>query len=172
MQINSINNNQSFGMALKIKPDGLKRKNLTQLQAIERIGEALKDTKFYHLEIDGNGESRIISDFANEYKGIRNLSKEDKWGYWIKFDTTWDSDRGAGIKKGQPYSAAVSFLNENALNEAWSKLMGASNIEREAEMVKLLDEQAVRKYSVSSIVKTTEDKAAELMKKYGDKTQL
>ena len=59
-------------MALRIKPsavDALKTFTCGEIEKLQKAGEALKDTKYYHLEIGENGERTVVSPYATKYKG-------------------------------------------------------------------------------------------------------
>lgn len=69
MQVNSIQSNQNFGMALKISPeatDTLKRCSTEELSKIREIGEKMKDFKFADLELDKFLEPTVINKSKNE----------------------------------------------------------------------------------------------------------
>ena len=64
MQINNNLSSQNFGMALKIKPEAmesLKRASINQLEVLSKIGDDLKDTKVYNLEVGKDLAPRITS---------------------------------------------------------------------------------------------------------------
>ena len=71
MQINNNYSSPNFGMALRIKPEAmeaLKKAPMETLETLEKIGDNLKDTKYYHMEILKNLEPRITSQYANKYR--------------------------------------------------------------------------------------------------------
>ena len=154
MQVNSNVQTPNFGMALRIKPaamDSLKSATRSQLENLEKIGEKLKDTKFYHLEIGENGERMVVSPWANRYKGGSFDVIEPVSGF-LCFRAKWEGANLGRIKKGDISTECIKFANTEAAKSAYAAITSVSGIERDAKMIKYLDERA--------IVRVAEEKAA------------
>ena len=71
MQVSRVSSSTNFGMALKIKPgavEKLKNASRKEIETLQKVGEELKNTKYYDLVLDENG-STIVSPYANKYRG-------------------------------------------------------------------------------------------------------
>ena len=57
MQINNNYSSPNFGMALRISKGArkaLENASFDEIEALEKAGKELKDTKFYHVAVDEN----------------------------------------------------------------------------------------------------------------------
>ncbi len=66
MQVKSVQSSQNFGMSLRIKNPTETAKALRELpidviRSYKEAGEALKDTKFYHVEVGPDLKPQIVS---------------------------------------------------------------------------------------------------------------
>ena len=174
MQINSTNST-NFGMAMIIKPEAaecLKNKSMAELEVIEKIGEKLKDTKIWNLEIGKNGQRVLTSPYANKYLG-GSFHIRKPHDQFIQIRPIWMGESIGAVNPGDEYPTCINMLNkENAL-AAYNKLEKLSNIEKDAEIVLLLDEAAIRKSEKDAKAladkKTAEAKANDLLNKFGIK---
>lgn len=112
-------------MALKIKPEAmasLKQAPMETLEALEKIGEKLKDTKFYHLEIGENIEPTIVSPYANKYAGYFEVKKPERlYPELLPYRTEW-AGAECGIKKGERYESIINYSSKEAALEAYNKI--------------------------------------------------
>ena len=165
MRVNNISS-QNFGMALKIKPealDALKKMPRNEIEQLQRAGETLKDTKFYHLEIGKNGERIVDSSYANKYKGgsfIVHAPKDE----FLKFNAIWEGVESANYKKGDLYSSWIKFPDKDEAWKAYEDIKDSKfkYIEVDTKMVKYLDEAAKRR-NTFEIAQAKEKKAIEKM---------
>ena len=147
MQVNNNMSAQNFGMALKIKPEAmpaLKNASIETLEKLGKIGEELKDTKHYHLEIGENMRPRITSHFANKYlppfdpKQPNALTPE-----FLSVNTTWD---GTGLTKNKPYQHIIQYESKEAALEAYNRISKQpSTLDKAAEFTKELDKRQIQK---------------------------
>ena len=172
MQINN-NSSMNFG-ALKIKPEAaeyLKQQSSTRIKQIEKIGEELKDTKIYNLVIGKDGKRIIESPFANKYHGetfklnkpnSKLLTGAAKWA---------GEDIGTAIKEGEDYNFCIDLLSKDAALKEYAELQTLYGIEKDAEIVKLLDQSAVRRMEKETQAKAekknVEEMVSNLMGKFG-----
>lgn len=141
MQVNNVQQSPNFGMALKIKPsavDALKTFSRGEIEELQKAGEALKDTKYYHLEIGENGERTVVSPFANKYKGGSFYVKEPN-DEFLKYSASWEGCELGDLKPGHEYNGCIKFINEEAAKSAYSSIKEASGVERDVKMIKYLD---------------------------------
>ena len=146
MQINSINST-NFGMAMKIKPEAaeyLKSRSSAELEVIEKVGEKLKDSKIWHLEIGKDGQRILTSPYANKYLGgsfhVRKPNDQ-----FLQMRPIWMGESVGAVNMGDEYTTCIDMLSRENAMAAYKKLQNLSGIEHDAEMVKLLDEAAIRK---------------------------
>lgn len=151
-----INNNQchypkstSFGMALKITPKAekaLEEASMETIEKLQKVGEALKDTKYYHLEIGENLTPRIDSPYANSYVPPFKPIKPAKYDEFLPIETTWDGTNVSGVSKGNKYHVSIQFNTAEQAQKAYDKLNNMhSDLDRAVEITKLLDEKEVKK---------------------------
>lgn len=86
MQVNNNYSSPNFGMALKISKGAkkaLENASFDEIKALQKAGEDLKDTKFYHIAVDENLKCKL---------------QADKNAYFGRFDTNMFGTR-YGIEK-------------------------------------------------------------------------
>lgn len=92
MQINNNYSSPNFGMALKISKGAkkaLENASLDEIKALQKAGEDLKDTKFYHVSVDENLKCKL---------------QADKNAYFGRFDTNMYGTRYGSEKNSQGLS--------------------------------------------------------------------
>jgi len=147
MQVNNVHQSPNFGMALKIKPsavDALKNLSRGEIEQLQKAGEALKDTKYYHLEIGENGERTVVSPFANKYKGGSFMVKEPN-DEFLKFYATWEGCESGVLKPGNEYNGCIKFINKEAAQGAYKSIKEVWGVERDVKMIKYLDAREIEK---------------------------
>lgn len=74
MQVNNNVQSPNFGMALKIKngaKDALKNCSMETIEKLQKAGEELKDTKFYHVTVGDDLSAKLTAD-KDAYFGLFN----------------------------------------------------------------------------------------------------
>lgn len=92
MQINNNCSSPNFGMALKISKGArkaLENASFDEIKALQKAGEELKDTKFYHVSVDEN---------------LKCTLQADKNAYFGRFDTNMFGTRYGREKNSQGLS--------------------------------------------------------------------
>ena len=152
MQINNYahsSNSSSFGMALKITPaakSALEKATMKQIEQLQKAGEALKDTKYYHLEIGEGLTPRIDSPYANSYLPPFSPVKPTALDPYLSIKTTWDGTTINGRTKGQEVHPAIKFDTAEQAESAYNKIKNMySDIERATEITKLMDKAEIKK---------------------------
>ncbi len=180
MQINNTQcpkpQSTSFGMALKISPKAQKALEEASMETIEKlgkIGEDLKNTKYYNLEIGENLAPRINSPFANAYTAPFKPSMKP-YDEFLSVITTWDGTEFEKLKRGKEYHTTIKFANKEAAIKAYEKLKSQhSDLDRAVELTKMLDKREIEKATESAeksnYRKSVKNAAADLMKKFGVK---
>ncbi len=158
MQINNNVQSPNFGMALKISKGAKKALENCSNETIEELqkaGEALKDTKFFHVKIDDNLGAKIDSD-ENAYFGFfktdeyfANRNGVHKFGGKEVPDERIimiENDRGtiAGVGRYVPYNETKPFYNTWGVLGAYKNV---NDIKYLAKIAKILDSAAVSKYT-------------------------
>ncbi len=182
MQVNNNYSSPNFGMALKIKPEAmesLKKAPMETLETLERIGENLKDTKYYHMEILENLEPRITSPYANKYRGffdVKPTDKSDKLSpsNFLTFSTLWDGTEIYGYNKGKKIQEAIQYASSEAADAAYKKISSApTELEKIAMITKELDnreiERVAQEKANKELTEAVENKANDLFSKFGSK---
>lgn len=181
MQINNNSSSQNFGMALKIKPEAmesLKRASINQLEVLSKIGDDLKDTKVYNLEVGKDLAPRITSPYANKYAKSFEVENPTERKFvndspeLLNFKTVWDGTEVSGMKKGDAYSNCISYESKKAALDAYKRINSkTTTLEKAAELTKELDKAAIRKANIAEAkkqaVQTAEDKANDLFSRFG-----
>lgn len=147
MQVNNVQQSPNFGMALRIKPsavDALKTFSRGEIEKLQKAGQALKDTKYYHLEIGENGERKIVSPYANKYKGGSFMVKEPS-DEFLKFNATWAGRESRDLKPGHEYNGCIKFFDKEFAKSAYAAIKEASGVERDVKMIKYLDAREIQK---------------------------
>lgn len=178
MQINNNYSSPNFGMALRIKPEAmeaLKKLPMEKLESLEKIGENLKDTKYYHLEIGENVTPRIVSPYANKYSDVFEVEKpKELYPEFLPFKSIWDGTEISGKKKGAICEGEIKYSSKEAALEAYNKINKASSeLETAALLTRELDnreiELAALKEAQRALEKAQEEKATNLFDKFGVK---
>lgn len=161
MQVNNIQG-PNFGMSLRIKPeaeDALKKMSSKEIDNLWKIGDDLKNTTHYHLEIGKNGKSAIVSALGNKYENI-------KLGEPGFVDMPFYSDWTGQMKKSEPnHISYMTFSNHQKAVEAYNTLNKSSELERNAKITKILDKNAEE-----TDIQIHNDMIKALMEKFGVKT--
>ncbi len=181
MQINNNSSSQNFGMALKIKPEAmesLKKSSMNKLEVLGKIGEELKDTKFYNLEVGKDFAPRITSPYANKYvksfevenPAVRKSVSDSP--EFLNFKTVWDGTEVSGLKKGDAFNSCITYESKEAALDAYNRINSKeTTLEKAAELTKELDKAEIRKANVTEAAKQTsqavEAKANDLFSKFG-----
>ena len=181
MQINNNSSSQNFGMALKIKPEAmesLKKASMDKLEVLGKIGEDLKDTKVYNLEVGKDLAPRITSPYANKYvksfevenPAVRKSVSDSP--EFLNFKTVWDGTELSGLKKGDAYNSCISYESKEAALDAYNRINSkTTTLEKAAELTKELDKALFKKANVAEAEKqispAVEAKVNDLFSKYG-----
>ena len=172
MQVNN-NSSMNFG-ALKIKPEAaeyLKEQSRSSIELITKIGEELKDTKIFNLVIGEKGKRIIESPYANKYYG-ETFRIDKPHNQFLTGTAKWaGEDIGNAIKEGENYNICIDLLSKDAAIKEYAKLRTMYGIEKDAEIVKLLDQSAVRRMEKETQAKAekknVEEMVSNLMGKFG-----
>lgn len=181
MQINNNSSSQNFGMALKIKPEAmesLKKASMDKLEVLGKIGEDLKGTKVYNLEVGKDLAPKITSPYANKYvksfevenPAVRKSVSDSP--EFLNFKTVWDGTEVSGLKKGDAYNSCIAYESKEAALDAYNRINSkTTTLEKAAELTKELDKAAVRKANATKVEKQAaqiaEVKAHDLFSKFG-----
>ena len=161
MQVNNNVQSPNFGMALRINKNAqkaLKELPLETIEQLQKAGEELKNTEFYHVGIfekDGKLSAAIESDKdayfglfkeRNRYSATRNgITKEN--GKVVPDDRIIMIDQGGvdcyGVSRYMPYGENKPFYN------TWGHfgpIDTPSQVSELATVAKLLDSVAQEKY--------------------------
>lgn len=178
MQIYNNYPSPNFGMALKIRPEAmeaLKKAPMKTLESLEEIGNDLKDTKFYHLEIGEDIEPKITSSFA-KYAGFFQFYKPtEQQPRILCFKTAWAGpETPLGHKKGEFIHDAIEYANTEAALEAYNKSINTkTDLERAALLTKELDNREIQKQAEIQFLNALEnfrnEKVTSLFDKFGVK---
>lgn len=158
MQISNNYSNQNFGMALRIKPeavDALKKMTRKEVEQLQKMGEAIKDTKYYHLEIGEGGARTIVSPYANQYKG-GSFSVKEPYDEFLHFKATWAGRESGDLKPGSTYDGCIKLANKEAAKKAYADIVSASSYgpERDAKMIQYLDAREIEKAAAEEAKRT------------------
>ncbi len=75
MEIRNSSSNQNFGMALRIEKGAqkkLEKCSIDTINMLKEAGEALKNTKFYHVEVGDDLSAKLVAD-KDAYFGLFKL---------------------------------------------------------------------------------------------------
>lgn len=163
MQINNTQcptpKSTSFGMALKISKGAktaLQDCSMDTIEELQKAGEKLKDTKFFHVKVDDDLSAKIDSD-ANAYFGFfkndhyhANRHGETKTdGKMVPDDRIImiDYNTGgtyAGVGRYIPYGEKQPFYNAWGFLGAYKHVNDIYNL---ANIAKMLDNAAIENYT-------------------------
>lgn len=166
MQVNSVQQSPNFGMALKIKPeavDALKNATRNEIENLQKIGELLKDTKYYHLEI-GDGRRTIVSPFASKYMG-GTVHLEQPKDQLLEFDAAWAGSESGNLKRGDRYKSAIKFADTEAAINAYNDIVSSNgNIAlQDAKLVKYLDAREIEKEAEAATIKAEKNAISQMV---------
>lgn len=184
MQINKIKQSPNFGMALKLRPSlrkTLQNSSMELINKLDKIGTDLSNTKYYHLEIDGDLRPHITSTLGKYYRAPFDIV-DIRSGYnsrYMQVEAVWDGctephsieNRYRRLVNGK-WSLNTLILDSNEdVKTAYAKFKAMpTDIDKGAFLVKLLDSSAQKKYdknlSEADIIKA---KVQNLFEKYGTK---
>lgn len=165
MQLNNNVHSPNFGMALKITPaamDALQSSSMKTIDKLAKIGDDLKDTKFYHLEIGEGLAPKIDSCYANSYTAP--FSVEKPCDEFLRFNTTW---AGTGRDRvGTEFSDFIKFANKEKALEAYNKISESiSDVDRAALLTKMLDDREIEKDTIKTAAQVEAAKVKEAAQK-------
>ncbi len=177
-QINNNYSSPNFGMALRIKPEAmqaLKKAPMETLESLEKIGDNLKDTKHYHMEILKDLEPRITSPYANKYRGSFEVLRpsENRDSDILTFNTIWDGTE-MYCNKGDKVQEAILYASKEAALEAYQRIQAApTRLEKAALLTRELDnreiERVAQEKAKKELAEAIENKANDLFSKFGSK---
>lgn len=167
MQISNNMQSPNFGMALRIKSsalDSLKDMSRSDVEKLQKAGEALKDTKYYHLLIGENGERTVVSPFANKYKG-GSFSVKEPTDEFLKFDAIWAGTESGNLKPGDAYSGAIKFSNKEAAQKAYKDISQTCSYgpEKDVKMIKYLDAREIEKDAEAKTIQEEKNAIANMV---------
>lgn len=171
MKLNSIQHSPSFGQ-LRMQPqtiEYLRDCTLKEQDEIDKAGELIAKTEYYHIDMDENGDRTIVSPFANQYVGgtfdVKRPTDE-----FLCYSAKWAGRENASLKKGSIASFCIKFESVEAASKAYEEISKSSGITRDAIMVKHLDKatrrEAERNKQAREKVRAQQDNAEILLSKY------
>lgn len=157
MQLNNNVQSPNFGMALKINKGAQEALNKLPMETIEKLqkaGEELKDTKFYHVAVDNNLGAKITADKdayfglfrTKDYQAIAHgKTMEDGKLVPDKNIIMIADNRGNsiyGVGRYLHLGESKPFFN------AWGlyPLINVQDVTSLANIAKILDDAAITKY--------------------------
>ncbi|MBE7712641.1 MAG: hypothetical protein E7Z87_02745 [Cyanobacteria bacterium SIG26] len=167
MQINNNMSQQNFGMALKIKSPGganwVKEQSLKTLQQLNKAGNELKDTKFYHLIADRDGlyvSEGLCDRIFNKYTRPEvNLNEPILAGYGDSNLRTFDVSL---LEDDIPTKIKI-FLPANDAADRLVALQSAENeVEKLTALTKAFEAEKAYKEAKEAAIKANEEKRSEL----------
>lgn len=175
MQIQNNVNAPKFGMAMKIKPEAkpaLEKASKRTLETLGKIGEDLKDTKYWHLSIGKDLVPTVEDQYIGRYTGSFSASQNlfQKEFYNLK---TKDAINSYNHFQGKDVDAVFKASSPEEASDIVKNINGAkSTIESAAETVKALEKRSIRMAEEESINKKEDAKKMsminDLISKYGD----
>lgn len=188
MQISNNYTSPNFGMALKISKGArkaLESASLDEIEALEKAGKELKDTKFYHVAVDENLKCNLQAN-NNAYFGkfYTNMFLT-RYGTIKNKEGLTEIARNKIIISGRPpmgsdtdlYGIAKNEINGKPVFNVWDgdyALNDISNLEQLTSLTKILDGVAVQKYAeatskTSQAARSKENEAIEkLLDSFGE----
>lgn len=160
MQINNNVQSPNFGMALKISKgakEALKDLPMETIKDLQKAGEELKNTQFYHVKVNDELKAAITADkdayfgqfqkLESGHSATRNgITKTNGKEVPDERKIMIDNEHGtiAGVARYVPYGETEPFFN------AWGPV-GAYNtvgdVPQLANLAKILDTAAAEQYS-------------------------
>lgn len=164
MQINNTQcpkpQSTSFGMALKISKGAktaLQECSMDTIKRLQKAGEELKDTKFFHVKVDDDLSAKLVSDenayfgffknndyFANRHGITKSAGKEVPDDRIIMIENNHGTI--AGVGRYVPYGEQKPVYN------AWGVLgsyQHINDIKYLTKIAKILDNAAIENYNKS-----------------------
>lgn len=185
MQINNNYSNVNF-QALKIKPSArqaLENTSKEFINKLNRIGEELKDTKYYNMELDENLCPHVYAAHGEKYRPPFKIDNPNSYpgGKFVCIDGIWDGmteayrseNRYSRLINGNNHFHNIEMDNSDAAKAVYSKFNSLdSEYDKAAYVTRLLDDEAKsKKMWVPNIVDQDNIKKGvdNLLKKFGIK---
>lgn len=183
MQINNNYSNTNF-TALKIRPSArtaLENTSKEFVNMLNRVGEELKDTKYYTMEIDNKLCPHVYADFGEKYRSPFRIAdpRNNAGGKFVQIEGIWDGatepyrseNRYSRLVNGSRHFHTIEMDNSDAARAVYTKFNSlSSDYDKAAYVTKLLDdEQKNNKKFVKNIVEQDDLKKGvnTLLKKFG-----
>ena len=172
MQVNRVQQSPNFGMAAYFTKLGAKAASSNPSKAlnekISRAAEAVKDTKFYDIQITStDGENvlpRVVSGFANKYLPPYEVCRTNGMDT-LKIYAKWDgTNLGGDCVPGTRYPITLMYNSPEEAVQAFTRAK-RSDFDAAAEIAVKLDEAHSKKVAAESAQKQKfETDAAETAK--------
>jgi hypothetical protein len=174
MQVNSINNNQNFGMALKIDQNAgkaLAAKGEDFIFKLKNIGEKMKDYQYVDVFIKENATP--VVKFKNSCDAWSTLRTNNTIGKprdeFISISGVWEGPRNTGCRAENVYQLAskedaeklYNLMNVQAADDLSRVVNFAEAIETRG--IKIAEAEATENARVAKLNNQIKD----LMKEYG-----
>jgi len=163
MQVNNNVQSPNFGMALKINKGARKALENLPMETIERLqkaGEELKDTKYYHVTVGDDLKANITADknayfglFENKKylasNGVEKVNGENVLSDRIVIINDKNTKRDiAGVSRYVPYGKTEPFFNTWG---SFGPYEHVNDISQLTQVTKILDEVAAEKAYQKSV---------------------
>jgi len=155
MQVNNNVQSPNFGMALKISKgakQALKELPMETIENLQKAGEKLKDTKFYHVKVNDDLTAQITADKDAYFGLFKNKPYSSHYGVERIDGRDFTSNRVILINNNNYTIAGVSryvpFRQTEPSFHAWGPLgsyTDVKDIRSLAEVAKILDGAAAEK---------------------------
>lgn len=174
MYVNKVQQSPNFGMALRIKPQAvkaLKQLSRKEVESLQKVGEMLKNTKYYNLEIGEGGTRIITAPYGNNYKGgcFECIQPQDE--YLELKACLINKESLSSTKPEGKYKIMVKFPDQNAAASAYKDISETTSfVEKDAKIVKYLDAREVERAEEAKVAQdermAVESMVDELFAKY------
>lgn len=158
MQVNNNYSNVNF-QALRIRPSARKALENTSkefINKLNRIGEELKDTKYYNMELDENLCPHVYADHGEKYRPPFKIAdpRHNAGGNYAQIDGVWDGatepyrseNRYSRLVNGNMHIHTLELDNSDAARAVYTKFSTLdSDYDKAAYVTKLLDDEAKSK---------------------------
>jgi len=177
MQVNSINNNQNFGMALRIDPkatEALQGKSANYLQKLAELGEKIKGYKYVDIFI--KEDATPIVKFKNAGNAYSNLKIEDKPALdsFARITATNESKGSTFGKVGDTVQDTFE-LSSTWEVESLRKVLNdpkSDSLDKAEKFAEVIENRGIRQAKAAAEKAAKEavqkGKVAELMNKFGE----
>lgn len=158
MQVNNNVQSPNFGMALKISKGAqkaLEQLPMETIESLQKAGQELKDTKFYHVKVDDDLKAAITADKdayfglfpkrMDGYSATRHGECKAAGKIVPEKDIIMiDNEHGtiAGVSRKVPYGESAPFFNCWGPYGAYNELI---DIKQLTKLAKMLDDVAAEK---------------------------